>query len=205
MSVKEDMFGYSPPEVSVLRPKSTVGMVPGMGCGDFMMIGLGTNLEDEGLEVFYSGISLNWLWTSFQVGRLAQSLLKAAERGRKVDLVGHSLGGIYSMYMAEKYPNLIRKVITLGTPLLGHPRQAASPIVRAFGDLYLYDDLGVFNRSSQLPEGVEFHSIYTKGDEVIDHRTCLDPRINLHLVTGSHLGLPNNRQVQTKIKEILIT
>lgn len=203
MSIKEDMLGYSPTTVSVLRPKNPVGIVPGFFCGDPVMANLAQSLKREGFRTFNSGIYLNCGFTSFQMALLSQRFQDAAKNGEKVDLIGHSLGGIYSLYLAEKYPEKIRTVITIGTPLIGDPRQAAIPFVKALGNLYLYDDLGVF-RKKKLIDQIKLHSIYTTGDDVIDYRTCLDDRFNLHPVTGSHLNLPNNKQVQKIITSILL-
>lgn len=45
-----------------------------------------------------------------------------ATSGRKVSLIGWSLGGIYAREAAKLVPNDVRSVITLGTPFSGHPR-----------------------------------------------------------------------------------
>lgn len=42
--------------------------------------------------------------------------------GRKVSLVGWSLGGVYAREIAKELPDLVRCVITLGTPFSGPPR-----------------------------------------------------------------------------------
>lgn len=42
--------------------------------------------------------------------------------GRKVSLVGWSLGGIYARELAKELPEQVRCVITLGTPFAGGPR-----------------------------------------------------------------------------------
>ena len=45
-----------------------------------------------------------------------------AQSGRKVSLVGWSLGGIYAREIAKALPDKVRCVITLGTPFSGSPR-----------------------------------------------------------------------------------
>ena len=54
-----------------------------------------------------------------------QIALRVAEEyqasGRKVTLIGWSLGGLYAVALAHRYPQRIRQVITLGTPF-GDPR-----------------------------------------------------------------------------------
>src|SRR6202167_2060003 len=42
--------------------------------------------------------------------------------GRKISLVGWSLGGIYARQLAKMMPPRVRSVITLGSPFAGHPK-----------------------------------------------------------------------------------
>src|SRR4030081_2343239 len=42
--------------------------------------------------------------------------------GRKVSLVGWSLGGVYARQLAKMMPDRVRSVITLGSPFAGHPK-----------------------------------------------------------------------------------
>ena len=44
------------------------------------------------------------------------------QHGRKVSLVGWSLGGIYARQLAKMLPDEVRQVITLGSPFAGDPR-----------------------------------------------------------------------------------
>ena len=50
--------------------------------------------------------------------------------GRKVTLIGWSLGGLYSVALAHRFPQWIRQVITLGTPF-GDPRYVTNMAVMA--------------------------------------------------------------------------
>jgi pimeloyl-ACP methyl ester carboxylesterase len=42
--------------------------------------------------------------------------------GRKVSLVGWSLGGVYARQLAKMMPHRVRSVITLGSPFAAHPK-----------------------------------------------------------------------------------
>src|ERR1700724_1413495 len=42
--------------------------------------------------------------------------------GRKISLVGWSLGGLYARQLAKMMPGRVRSVITLGSPFAGHPK-----------------------------------------------------------------------------------
>ena len=43
--------------------------------------------------------------------------------GRKVSLVGWSLGGLYARQLAKMMPERVRSVISLGDPFAGGPRR----------------------------------------------------------------------------------
>lgn len=193
MSVKEAVFNST---------DNLVGITPGFFCGDVMMSGLKESLSEQGFKVFTSGITLNLGLTSFQVSILTQRFLEATKDNKKATLIGHSLGGIYSLFLAENYPNRVKKVITLGTPLTADPRKAAYLPARVLASFYLIDDMGVFNRRP-ISKEIELHSIYTPIDEVVDYRTCLDHKFTPHEVTGSHINLPNNKDAQNELVKIL--
>jgi pimeloyl-ACP methyl ester carboxylesterase len=57
--------------------------------------------------------------------------------GRKVSLVGWSLGGLYARQLAKMMPDCVRSVITLGSPFAGSrcrpPRSSAAPTASAPG------------------------------------------------------------------------
>ena len=44
------------------------------------------------------------------------------DHGRKVSLVGWSLGGLYARQLAKMMPDRVRSVITLGSPFAGNPK-----------------------------------------------------------------------------------
>ena len=62
--------------------------------------------------------------------------------GRKVSIVGWSLGGIYARELACRAPDDVRQVITLGSPFAGDPKALVSHLVEAGEiDLDELDDL----------------------------------------------------------------
>src|SRR5438552_5069919 len=42
--------------------------------------------------------------------------------GRKISMIGWSLGGLYARQLAKMMPDRVRSVITLGSPFAGHPK-----------------------------------------------------------------------------------
>ncbi len=116
-----------------------------------------------------------------------------AERtGGPVSLVGWSLGGIFARETARQHPELVRQVITLGSPFAQtHPRQshAEAPYQR-FRHLH---GPGAQQAREQIakPIDVPSTSVYSRWDGIVSWRTCVEPETALHQnveVRCSHLG-----------------
>jgi len=133
-------------------------------------------------------------------------------------MVGHSLGGMLarslgSYFHAIIFPEVVRSVVALGSPIHNSP-QAPHPFIRlAFLALQsLGNAVGeappdllsfIEKASAPVPTGVGFTAIFSKEDEIVDWRTCMDPQGNNYQVSGRHLGLVVNREVYRLLAEIL--
>lgn len=134
--------------------------------------------------------------SSFDDTKLTETLATLAEAGGgTVSLVGHSLGGIYAREIARLAPDVIRQVITLGSPF-GHGHQEASHASR------LYNQLNPAEPQGQLsadPPPVPTTAIYTRADGVVNWRTSVQtgnhPNVDNIEVLGSHIGLNVNSAV----------
>jgi pimeloyl-ACP methyl ester carboxylesterase len=138
-------------------------------------------------------------------GRVVQELRDRLDRlrqtsGRRVSLVGWSLGGLYAQELARAAPGSVRGLVTLGTPVTRRVPwlQGASRIV---------DGVGRQPRAvAALPRPwaergalrVPATSVYTRRDGVVDWAACRydrrPHRENVE-VRGSHLGLAHNPAV----------
>ena len=47
------------------------------------------------------------------------------ENGRKLSIVGWSLGGVFARELAKMHPDIVRSVISLGSPISNNRRHAA--------------------------------------------------------------------------------
>jgi len=119
-----------------------------------------------------------------------------ASSGRKVSIVGWSLGGVYARDLALQAPEMVRYVVTLGSPFAND--------VRATNATRLYEALsgeGVEDNSElrqaisgDLP--VPTTSIYSRSDGIVNWRTCLlrpsETAENIEVHLASHVGLGVN-------------
>ena len=116
--------------------------------------------------------------------------------GRKVSIVGWSLGGIYARHLALQAPNMVRCVVTLGSPFAND--------VRATNATRLYEALSgeTVEQNSELQQAiagdlpVPTTSNYSRSDGIVNWRTCLlrpsDRAENIEVHLASHIGLGVN-------------
>jgi pimeloyl-ACP methyl ester carboxylesterase len=123
----------------------------------------------------------------------AQALLRRLHQadGRKVSLVGWSLGGIFARELAKAEPDRVRCVISLGSPFSGHPR--ATNAWRLY-ELVSGHDIGPRDLHGPLRQAppVPTTSIFSRTDGVVAWRCSVEPRLhqaeNIE-VDASHCGI----------------
>jgi pimeloyl-ACP methyl ester carboxylesterase len=98
----------------------------------------------------------------------------ASETGARVRLVGWSMGGFLAREAARDRPELIERVVTLGTPVIGGPKYTtAAPLFRSRGY-----DLDAIEREirerARRPIEVPVTAIYSRRDGVVAWQACLD-------------------------------
>jgi len=124
------------------------------------------------------------------------------KHGRKVSLVGWSLGGILAREIARLLPDYVRQVITLGSPFNG-PGGSVSMVAKLFG--LINGDIVNTNPKLMLdmlaPPPVPTSAIYSRSDGVAHWQACINRQIDIAdqaeniEVKGSHMGLGHNPQV----------
>ncbi len=121
-----------------------------------------------------------------------------AERyGQKVSLVGWSLGGVYARELAREMPDIVRQVITMGSPFRGHPSSSnVHSIFNMFSEVSYEEMPQSFLENMAHAPPVPTTALYTRGDGVVAWQSTveLSDRYdveNIH-VGGAHLGLGFN-------------
>jgi esterase/lipase len=129
--------------------------------------------------------------------------------GKQISLVGWSLGGIYARQVAKERPDLVRQVITLGTPFggLAEPNNAEW-IYRLINKGKKVKEVNSsFLEDLPLPTPVPTTSIYSKEDGIVPWEYCIDKiedKIHQNIqVHSSHIGMGINSSVLSIISDRL--
>ena len=170
-------------------------VLPGLGASDLSTRLLRRFLRELGYRAVPWELGRNTGMRPGMAQHLRAKLQSLFDRdGRKVSLIGQSLGGIFAREKAKHEPQLVRQVITLGSPFTGHLR--ANNAVRAYewltGDVVKRSGPDLSERLRAKPP-VPTTSIYSKLDGVVAWRCSIEPgqaeAENIHLRGVSHLGM----------------
>lgn len=202
--------------------KSAVIVVPGFLATDHYLWTMNLWLRRLGYTAYMSHIGWNAECLNVLTERLSETIEKAyVETGRKVHLIGHSLGGVLSRSIALRRAEQVASIITLGSPIRG---VRSHPLVLGRADDVR--NLLLRKRREEWPDCYTGYctcaavtamtkpdaeapvlrrtAIYTKTDGVVDWRACTneDSATNFE-VTGTHLGLAFNPDVYRLIAQRL--
>ena len=125
-----------------------------------------------------------------------------------VSIVGWSLGGIYARGLARQFPDCVRQVITLGSPIRMAPGDP-SAAQRLWDTLEPFHDREAVGRIAEPedePMPVPSTAVYTRSDGVVHWRLCLEekgPTSESVEVLGSHCGLGFNPSVAVVVADRL--
>jgi len=177
----------------------TVLVLPGFGAGDASTLPLRSYLSWLGYDARGWGLGTN----GGDVPGLVRQVIALTQRcaddgGRPVRLIGWSLGGTLARETARERPELVERVITMGTPVIGGPKYTAvADVYRQRGfDLDAIES--AVAARDRVPIRVPVTAIYTRSDGVVAWRACIDasnPEVEHVEVDTTHIGLGINPQV----------
>ena len=199
--------------------KSAAIMVPGFLGVDLYLTELYLWLWRIGYSPYMSRIGQNAECPNLLIEHLIDTMQRAREKtGKKVHLIGHSLGGVLCRGAAAAHPELVQTVVTLGSPYRGvrvHPLVLSGAEMvrrRIYNRRHLFpthkpheEDCYTSRcacgfacnwRGETLPDSIRQVSVYTKSDGIVDWKVCInnDPRTDVE-VEGTHCGLAWNPEV----------
>lgn len=178
-----------------------VMVIPGLGGADGSTHYLRSFLDSLGYNAQSWGLGRNLGPREGMDKMLADLVARASEisaaaGGAQISIIGWSLGGIYSREIAKKCPDLVRQVITLGTPFksIGQGTNAAR-VYEILSKDSSHKDPKILKQLGQRPP-VPFTSLYSKSDGVVSWECSIEEETpmsqNIEIPAASHLGLGHN-------------
>jgi Palmitoyl protein thioesterase len=187
---------------------SAVVLVPGFMMNDLYLSELRAWLGRIGYKPYFSGIGWNAECPNLLIRqRLTETIQKACRAtGRRVHLVGHSLGGVIARAAAAQMPESVASVVTLASPFQGvaahpsilrlsewvrtriHKRHGSSVLPECYTSACTCNFLEAIVKD--FPPSVGQTAIYTKSDGIVDWHVCKAGDLSIDCeVSATHLGL----------------
>jgi len=174
-------------------------VLPGLAQSDLSTRPLRRFLAGRGYRVSGWGQGRN----TGRIGVVDEALLarlRALQRahGRKVSVIGWSMGGLYARDLARQMPDAVRQVVTLGSPFTGPAK--ASNAWRLYEMLSgeRAGDAAVTQRF-RGPLDVPTTSIYSRRDGIVAWPCCIDDATRAQVqnieVVSTHCGMGHHPAV----------
>jgi pimeloyl-ACP methyl ester carboxylesterase len=184
----------------------SVLVLPGLAASDLSTEPLRRFLVDRGYDARAWAQGRNLGLRDGLIERLRERLRSLhAESGRTVSLVGWSLGGIFARELAKLEPELVRLVISLGSPFAGNPRASHAWRFYEFAAGHKVDAPPI-HTDLAAPPPVPTTSIYSRSDGVVAWECCRNTagrEVENIEVDGSHTGLGHHPAVLHAIADRL--
>jgi pimeloyl-ACP methyl ester carboxylesterase len=184
-------------------------VLPGYGAGDGSTVILKSYLRLLGYRVSGWHLGRNLGSVPEVVPRVLKRLLSMHRKSQhRVNIIGWSLGGFIARELARDRPELIQRVITLGTPVIGGPKYTvlAESFRRRGIDLDAMEaEIAVRNK---IPLQRPVTAIYSRRDAIVAWQACIDPDDcnSEHVeVFTTHLGFGFSPEVFKIIAQRLAT
>jgi hypothetical protein len=130
-----------------------------------------------------------------------------AQTGEVASLVGWSRGGTLSREIARERPDLVRSIVTLGSPVRGGVHGTSiGRLVSAETGLSPEELNRMLKERQRRPITTPITAIYSKTDGVVAWQACIDdsnPQVEHKIVESSHMGLGVNADVYRLVSRAL--
>jgi pimeloyl-ACP methyl ester carboxylesterase len=171
--------------------------LPGFLASDLSMAPMRRYLKELGYDAYAWNMGRNFGGIASRRGALRDLLKRIHEAtGRKVSVIGWSLGGVYARDLASQLPELVRSVITLGSPFADDIRATNATRLYELLSGEGVDDIPEVRAAIAGDMPVPATSIYSRTDGIVNWRTSrLRPSAtaeNIEVQFASHIGLGVN-------------
>jgi hypothetical protein len=167
-----------------------VVLVPGFGADDASLIPLRRFLARRRHDVYPSGL-----------GRVGDDVMALASRvatrvrsvsaltGQRVSIVGWSIGGVLAREAARDNPDVVARVITMGTPVEGGPSYTA--LASRYPEAMKAGIRALIEERHRVDIAVPVTALWSENDGIVLPAACIDHRTpgaeNVQ-VSCTHLG-----------------
>lgn len=186
-----------------------VFVLPGFLTNDGRTRHLRRFLLSLGYETYGWGEGVNWGPTDHAIAAIERRLQEIRRRhGRKVTLIGHSLGGLLARELAKRFPDDVRSVVLLGSPIRLPTATSLAVFFRLLARFHrTAHGLELEELNLPPPERIPVTAIYTREDGIVAWESCLEHagalRENIE-VRGTHSTLPSNPMALAIVADRLV-
>jgi len=199
----------------------TAMLIPGFMAGDPSLSRMARWLRSGGFSTTRSGVALNVGCTERTLSQLEKRLEQTvAGTGTPALLIGQSRGGVMARILAVRRPDLVQGLVTLGSPV-ADPLGVHRHVLLSIGVVGTLGTLGVqqcfslncwrgdccapvgHDLAAPVPRSVDYLAFYSRRDEIVRWRTCLDPAAENIEVAGTHVGMALDRGLWERLRDEL--
>jgi hypothetical protein len=183
-------------------------VLPGFMADDNLTWLLRRFIDGQGYRSYPWGLGVNrgpmMQYLPIIIGRLERI---RDDHGVSASIVGWSRGGVLAREAARDRPELVRSIVTLGSPVRGgvHGTSIGRWVTRQTG-MTPEQIRQVLSERQARPIHTPITALYSKTDGVVSWQACIDdesPKVNHVEVPGSHTGLVVNADVYRQVARAL--
>ncbi len=185
-----------------------VMLIPGYGTGETSMRFIKKYLTALGYDTYNWGLGKNH-GNARKLLPLIDNKVKllSEEYQQPVSLIGWSWGGFLAREIARDEPEIIRQVITLGSPVIGGPKYTILGHIEEFFGYHVQEIENEISNRFQNEIKSPIIAIYSKKDGVVAWQACIDEWshsvLHVEMRNISHCGLVCSPEVLVRIGEHL--
>lgn len=167
-------------------------------------------LKSVGFKTYKWDLGINMI-NSKSLPKLIEKLDEIYEKHQeKVSLVGWSGGGIFAKIIANRYPEKVEQLITIGSPVWGI-KNMKTPLIRSIeflrGTKLRERNEKFIKELEEIPK-IPITCVYTKTDGLVPWKNCMEAEtyrddIKNIEVFGSHFGMGANATVLLTVANAL--